>query len=208
MASNEIIRNVLVAVDVQDDFIDGNLPVPEGEMVVAPINETAVAVRESDGDVCFTRDLHPASTPHFDIWPEHCVAGTPGAEFHADLDVREQDVVISKGMGQTDGYSGWEGASEDGRTLETIITPRTAKEKVQVFLAGLATEYCVGSTGLSIAVHFEDDDRVKIFLIRDAIRAVNQQSDKEAAMLNAMNDAGILALTCEEAKRLIEGTRL
>ena len=58
-------RNVLVAVDVQHDFIDGSLAVAEGEQVVAPLNTIAETVRHHDGQVVFTRDWHPAKTPHF-----------------------------------------------------------------------------------------------------------------------------------------------
>ena len=58
-------RNVLVAVDVQHDFVDGSLAVREGEQVVAPLNTIAETVRHHDGQVVFTRDWHPAKTPHF-----------------------------------------------------------------------------------------------------------------------------------------------
>lgn len=82
MNTNEKTRNVLIAVDVQNDFINGSLAVREGYQVVAPINELAETVRESGGAAIFTRDWHPAATPHFDTWPVHCVADTEGAEFH------------------------------------------------------------------------------------------------------------------------------
>ncbi|QHU94073.1 isochorismatase family protein [Candidatus Saccharibacteria bacterium oral taxon 488] len=137
-------RNILVAVDVQHDFIDGSLAVAEGEQVVAPLNTIAETVRHHAGQVVFTRDWHPAKTPHFvncgGQWPVHCVAGTTGAAFHDKLDVQPDDIIINKGISQTDGYSGWEGQSDTGETLETIITPRTPREKVQVFLGGLATD--------------------------------------------------------------------
>src|SRR5690606_11365788 len=103
MKNQEKIRNVLIADDVQNDFIDGNLAVNEGEQVVAPINKISSAVRITHGDVAFTRDWHPASTPHFNEWPAHCVADTDGAAFHPELNIRDEDIIISKGMGQTDG---------------------------------------------------------------------------------------------------------
>ena len=140
-------RNILVAVDVQRDFIGGSLAVAEGEQVVAPLNTIAETVRHHGGQVVFTRDWHPGETPHFvnfgGQWPVHCVAGTTGASFHDRLNVQPGDTIIDKGVGQTDGYSGWEGQSDTGETLETIITPRTPHEKVQVFLGGLATDFCV-----------------------------------------------------------------
>lgn len=206
MTTTETTRNVLIAVDVQNDFINGSLAVREGDQVVTPINELAETVRESGGTAIFTRDWHPASTPHFDAWPVHCVADTEGAEFHPDLDVRAEDVVVSKGMEQTDGYSGWEGVSGGGQTLESIIEPRSPEEKVRVFLGGLATDYCVKASSIDVAKGFKDDDRVSVFLLRDAIRAVNLQPEDERKALEAIAAARVTAISCEEARALIEGT--
>ena len=201
-------RNVLVAVDVQRDFIDGSLAVAEGEQVVAPLNTIAETVRQHDGQVVFTRDWHPGETPHFvnfgGQWPVHCVAGTTGASFHDKLNVQPGDTIIDKGMGQTDGYSGWEGQSGTGETLETIITLRTPHEKVQVFLGGLATDFCVKATALDIANHFRDDARVSIYLLREAIRAVGLTPNAEEEALAAMKEARILAVSINEAKTMIE----
>lgn len=206
MDTNEHIRNILVAVDVQNDFIDGSLAVTEGDQVVQPINEVADAVRGAGGTALFTRDWHPASTPHFDTWPVHCVAETEGAAFHKDLDVRDIDIVMSKGMEQTDGYSGWEGVGTQDETLETLITPQTPEEKVRVFVGGLATDYCVKATALDIASHFADDERVDLYILRDAIRAVGLKATDEARALKAIEDANVQAIASSEARRMIEGT--
>lgn len=199
-------RNILVAVDVQNDFITGSLAVNEGEQVVAPINAVAEAVRTTNGTALFTRDWHPAATPHFEAWPVHCVAGTEGAEFHPELAVTKEDIVISKGTEQTDGYSGWEGMSDDGQTLETIITPQTPEEKVRVFVGGLATDYCVKATAIDIATRFKDDKRVSLYLLRDAIRAVGIHETDEDEALAALEAAHIQALSTHEALALIERT--
>ncbi len=204
-------RNVLVTVDVQNDFVTGSLAVADGDAVVTPINEVAAAVRAADGDVALTRDWHPAHTPHFDIdggiWPVHCVAETDGAAFVPNLDIQPADVILSKGMEQTDGYSGWEGVSEQGETLESLITPRTPHEKVRVFLGGLATDYCVKATGLDIATFFADDERVTTYLLRDAVRAVALQQADEANALKQLQEAQVIAITSDEARAIIEGTR-
>lgn len=203
-------QNVLVAVDVQNDFIDGSLAVTEGEQVVQPINDVAAAVRDTGGTVAFTRDWHPAETPHFadygGAWPVHCVAETEGAAFHPDLDVRDTDIVINKGMEQTDGYSGWEGVTDDGQTLETIIAPLSREEKVRVFVGGLATDYCVKATALDIAARFKDDERVHLYLLRDAIRAVGLAPTDEEKALAAMEEAKIQAISADEARVMIERT--
>ncbi len=208
MTNFEQTRNVLIAVDVQNDFIDGTLAVNEGEQVVDPINQVAAAVRAADGNVAFTRDWHPATTPHFaaygGLWPTHCVAETEGAAFHPDLEITEDDVIINKGMEQTDGYSGWEGTAEDGQTLEAIIEPTTREEKVRVFVGGLATDYCVKATALDIAARFKDDERVRLYLIRDAIRAVGLAPTDEERALAAMEEARFQAISAAEALTMIE----
>lgn len=211
MEKNEIVtRDILVAVDVQNDFINGSLAVTQGAEVVTPINDVAEAIRKNGGTNIYTRDWHPEETPHFGAgegqWPVHCVAGTEGAAFFPTLQVEQDDVILSKGMGQTDGYSGWEGVGENGETLETLIAPRTPNEKVRVFLGGLATDYCVKATGLDIATFFADDERVTTYLLRDAVRAVALQQADEANALKALEAAHVIAITSEEARVLMNGT--
>jgi nicotinamidase/pyrazinamidase len=195
---------IFVGVDPQNDFIDGSLAVAEAEQIIKPINSIADEIREHDGAVVFTRDWHPEKTPHFDKWPVHCVANTRGADFHEDLNIQPDDIIINKGTGQTDGYSGWEGRSDKDETLESIITPKTPHEKVKVFLGGLVTDFCVKSTALDIAEHFKDDRRVTTYLLIDAIRAVGLTSTAEEESLSAMKEAGILAISTEEAKKMIQ----
>ncbi len=199
-------RNILVRVDVQNDFITGSLAVNQGEHVVRPLNEVAAAVRDSGGQVVDTRDWHPEQTPHFDTWPVHCVAGTEGAELHPALRVEASDILLSKGMEQTDGYSGWEGVAPHGQTLETIIQPRTTEEKVQVFIGGLATDYCVKATAIDISERFGDDERIRLYMLRDAIRAVNLEPRDEHRAIEAMQAAKYFAITSQEAIRMIQET--
>lgn len=205
MKENTEQRNILVAVDIQNDFISGSLAVTEGEQVVEPINAVAEAVRGSGGDVVYTRDWHPCNTLHFNDWPAHCIRHTEGAAFHPDLIVIPEDTIISKGTGRLQhGYSGWEGRSDDGANLEAIITPRSPAERVHVFIGGLATDYCVKATALDAARHFQDDERVSLYLLRDAVRAVNLEPCDGEDALRAILDANVAALSCAEARNLIE----
>lgn len=199
-------KYILIGVDPQNDFIGGRLAVDKAEQIIEPINSIADEIRKHDGTVVFTRDWHPEKTPHFDKWPVHCVANTRGSEFHKDLNIQPDDIILNKGTGQTDGYSGWEGRSNKGETLESIIEPKTPHEKVKVFLGGLATDFCVKSTALDIAEHFKDDRRVTTYLLIDAIRAVGLTPTAEEEALSAMKEAGILAISTEEAKKMIQGT--
>ncbi len=193
-------RNVFVGIDIQNDFIDGSLAVNEGAEVVAPANTLSAEVRDDGGTVVWSRDWHPKETPHFDAWPVHCVQETRGAAFSADLDVRETDIVLSKGMGQTDGYSAMEGVGPAGQTLESIISPES-DERVRAIMLGLATDYCVRSTVLDSCVTFGDNPDVDIIIVRDGIRAVNIEPDDEQRAMQAMEEAGAIAMTSEEIRR-------
>ncbi len=202
-------RNVLIGVDIQNDFIDGSLAVTDGEAVVAPFNKTAAAIRRIDGSVIVTRDWHPAETPHFaaygGVWPVHCVAETDGAAFHPSLDVHADDIIISKGMEQTDGFSGWEGVADNGQTIESVVSPIDRAEKVRVFIGGLATDYCVKATAVDVARRYASDERVTTYLLRDAIRGVELNEGDTAQALQEMQDAGVISLTTDEAITMIEG---
>ena len=206
------IRNVLIEVDVQNDFITGTLAVKNGVDVVNPLNRLADAVRTNDGIVALTGDQHPAVTPHFQdyggLWPVHCVAGTEGAAFHPELDVQPGDIVLNKGMGQTDGYSGIEGVSDEGATLESIIAPETREQKVRVFIGGLATDYCVKSTAIDTQAAFADDGCVTVYALRDAMRAVNLDPADEAKAIAAMQGAGVTFITVEQALAMVDESRL
>ena len=104
----------LVVVDYQNDFAspDGALSVRGGDALAPRINEL---MGSGDYDlVVATRDWHPPDHGSFEaqggIWPDHCVAGTPGAELHPDLDAARVDVVVDKGRDpSTEGYSGFDG---------------------------------------------------------------------------------------------------
>lgn len=205
MESQKQLRNILVTVDVQNDFIDGSLAVNGGEQVVAPLNRVATAIRETGGQVIFTRDWHPSKTPHFNEWPAHCVAGTKGAAFSPNLTVQGSDTIIPKGTEQTDGYSGWEGATDGGATLEAIVTPLSPKERVNVYLGGLATDFCVKATTIDIAHHFADDERVSVYVLRDAVRGVNLTLSDDERAIEAMEAAHATVMTTPEAIAAIKG---
>lgn len=167
----------LVVVDVQNDFADeaGGLHVPDGEAVVAPINDEIGRAGKAGALVVYTADWHPESTPHFakdgGIWPVHCVAGTWGAEFHPDLVV--DGPVVRKGSNGEDGYSGF--AMRDPETGETIPTEleRLLREHGvrSLVVAGLATDYCVKATALDgLGAGFA------VTLLTAAVRAVDLEA--------------------------------
>ena len=137
-------KQALVIVDFQNDFCPGGaLAVPQGDEVADRLNALAAS---GDYDlVVATRDWHPADHGSFaargGIWPEHCVAGTPGAELHPGLDAARVDVIVDKGQDPaTEGYSGF-----DGTNLAALLRERGID---RVTVAGLATDYCVRATAL------------------------------------------------------------
>jgi nicotinamidase/pyrazinamidase len=156
----------LIIVDVQNDFLpDGSLAVPDGDAVIAPINGYAALFSKNAHPVFATRDWHPRDHCSFKSrggpWPPHCVADSRGADFPAGLAMPETATVICKATDpDRDAYSGFEGTG-----LERELRAKGVK---RVFVAGLATDYCVLATVKdALAQGFE-----AVVLI-DAVRAVN-----------------------------------
>ncbi|TAM61959.1 isochorismatase family protein [bacterium] len=171
--------DALIIVDPQNDFLPGGtLAVAEGNRIFAPINALAPRFPR----VYATRDWHPRDHAYFQAqggpWPYHCIANTPGAEFSALLERAHVDVVISKGTErETDGYSGFAG---------TDLAQRLQHDGVRrLFVCGLATDYCVKATALEGVAHgFE------VYVLVDAIAAVNLAPGDEEAALEAMRRGG------------------
>lgn len=195
-------RVVTVAVDVQNDFCPGGaLEVERGDEVIPPINAVHNwTVNEAAGEAVFTRDWHPAQTKHFEEfggkWPAHCLADTPGAEFHKDLKINPAGLVLSKGQStEDDGYSGFEATDSHGRTLEDLVTP-DKEERVALVIGGLATDYCVKATVLDACKLadrinvFAYPHKLDVFVIQDAVRAVNIEPDDDSKAIGGMKLAG------------------
>jgi len=142
----------LIIVDVQNDFCEGgSLPVAGGAAVAAGVSAYLDGHASEYGHVAATRDYHVDPGAHFssepdylNSWPPHCVAGTPGASFHPDLDVARIEAVFSKGA-HAAAYSGFEGTDRAGTPLAAWLRERGVTD---VDVAGLATDYCVRATAL------------------------------------------------------------
>ncbi|AQZ66171.1 Nicotinamidase [[Actinomadura] parvosata subsp. kistnae] len=140
----------LIIVDVQNDFCEG------GSLAVAGGSEVAAAITRHLADhgydhVVASRDYHISPGTHFSeppdyvtTWPAHCVAGTPGADFHPSFDVSAVEEVFSKGAYEA-AYSGFEGTSGDGVPLADWLREREVRE---VDVVGIATDHCVRATAL------------------------------------------------------------
>jgi len=194
--------SALIVIDVQNDFCPGGaLAVADGDAVVAPINRIA----RSFPVRVYTQDWHspdhrsfsanhpgaaPFSTTEMDygmqvLWPDHCVQGTPGAEFHPGLDLEPADLILRKGFRpHVDSYSAF---FENDRTTPTGLAGYLRERGMaEVWLAGLATDFCVHFSALDAArLGF------RVTLLEDACREIDLDGS-HAAALAAMRGAGVV----------------
>jgi nicotinamidase/pyrazinamidase len=196
--------DALLIVDFQNDFCPGGaLPVAEGDRIAAPINE----LLDSFDLVIATRDWHPANHGSFtgvevdpamwrgadppSIWPVHCVQGTPGAELNAALDQAKVDVIIDKGQDpNSQGYSAFQDTN-----LGDLLRERGID---RLFVAGLATDYCVKNSVLD-ALRLGLD----VVVVEDAVRGVDLESGDSQGALEEMDAAGAeLASSAEVRSRI------
>ncbi len=182
----------LIIIDVQNDFCsNGALAVPEGEAVVPIINELIGLF----GNVIATQDWHPAGHSSFasshperapfeevdlhygkqTLWPDHCVQGTEGAEFHRALDIDRAQLIVRKGFRVgIDSYSAF--YENDRRTTTGLAGYLQERELRRLFLVGLATDFCVRYSA--------EDARHEGFetiVIEDACRAIDLDGSLDAA---------------------------
>jgi nicotinamidase/pyrazinamidase len=144
----------LIIVDVQNDFCEGgSLAVAGGAAVARAISSLLVGEHGYD-HVVATQDFHVDPGSHFSThpdyaasWPAHCVAGTPGQDFHPDLDTHAIEAVFRKGA-HAAAYSGFEGSAEDGTPLADWLR---ARDVDSVDVVGIATDYCVRATATDAA---------------------------------------------------------
>jgi nicotinamidase/pyrazinamidase len=175
-------KRALIVVDVQNDFCPGGaLAVADGNQVVAPLNGLIEEFLARDEPVFKSRDWHPANTKHFEAfggtWPVHCVQETRGAEFHPELLDDPRITVISKGMGDEDTYSAF-----DGTDLATRLREQGVEE---VLVGGLATDYCVKNTVLDAL-----KEGFKVKALASAMRPVELQPGDGERAIEEMRQKG------------------
>lgn len=176
--------DALIVVDMQVDFLPGGaLAVPRGDEVLPVLNRYIALFEQAHLPIFATRDWHPANHCSFQArggsWPSHCVADSPGADFAGDLLLPSGTPVISKATTpETEDYSGFD---------RTDLEPRLrAAGTRRLFVGGLATDYCVLETVKDAVRH-----GFKVFLLEDAVRAVNleprdgERAEQEMVALGA-----------------------
>lgn len=180
--------DALLIIDIQKDFLPGgSLSVPDGNQVIPVLNAYIDQFIHRQLPVFATRDWHPPNHCSFiqqgGPWPEHCIAGSKGAEFADDLHLPVSTSIISKGTdAEQDGYSGFVNRTFKNQ-LDTAGVSR-------LFIGGLAADYCVLNTVCDALSH-----HYPVFLLTDAVRAVNAQPQDGEKAINAMIQKGVIPIT-------------
>ncbi len=194
-------NEAILVIDVQNDFCPGGaLAVAGGDEIVAPINamvpEFAVRV--------FTQDWHPADHSSFAsqhgavpmtmtempygpqvLWPDHCIIGSQGADFHTELDAKPADLIIRKGFRrEIDSYSAFfENDHATPTGLEGYLKTRGVEA---ITMVGLATDFCVNYSAVDAAkLGF------KVTVVESLCRAIDFNGSLDTAKA-AMTDAGVV----------------
>ena len=201
----------LLIIDVQNDFCPGGaLAVPGGDEVVEVINRLG----ERFAHRVLTQDWHPAGHWSFAsshpghapletttlaygvqvLWPDHCVQGTHGAEFHSELEVKGSELILRKGFRrEIDSYSAF---FENDKTTPTgLAAYLREREFDHLYLCGLATDFCVGYSAL-------DARRAgfQVTVVEDACRGIDVDGSLAAAW-REMEAAGVERVTSEALAR-------
>jgi nicotinamidase/pyrazinamidase len=181
-------KDALIVVDVQNDFCPGGtLAVKEGDQVVLVLNRYIDQFTKAGLPIFATRDWHPEKTSHFITgggpWPPHCIQGSQGAQFHPDLKLPPDTVVVSAGMGSDeDGYSGFLGRDDSGVKLVDLLRQRGIE---RILVGGLATDYCVKHTVLDGL-----KEGFKVVLLANSVRGVNLKPGDSERAIEEMLRAG------------------
>jgi len=201
------VKTLVLIIDAQNDFCPGGaLAVNEGDAVITPLNLLSRAVVNKGGFAAATQDWHCAGHISFAsshsgktsgdvidtplvkdqmLWPDHCVQGTKGADFHPDLDLNPVSMIIRKGFRRDlDSYSAF---FENDRQTPTGLEGWIKSLKVEtVIMGGIATDYCVFFSAMDcIKAGF------KTIIASDAVRGVGYPESSIEIAISAMKDAGI-----------------
>lgn len=195
-------NKALIIIDVQNDFCPGGaLAVPEGDKIIPIINKLSNKFKK----VIATQDWHPKGHMSFAVnhpgkkdfdvidfnginqvlWPAHCVSGTPGADFHPDLAMKNLDLIVRKGNNpEIDSYSAFR--ENDKETLTGLEGYLRTLEIKETYLCGLALDYCVFYSAKDAKeLGFET------FVIIDGTKGIDSPEGNIDKSLNVMKEAGI-----------------
>lgn len=198
--------NALIIVDMQYDFMPGGaLPVNEGDQIIDGINNIALKFNATHNKVVLTQDWHPQDHLSFAsnhpgkssgnehqteaidpvLWPDHCVQGSKGAEFHKNLDKNLAHAIIRKGYNpQIDSYSGF---IENDKKSETGLAGYLKSQNIKrIFVCGLALDYCCYSTAIDGV-----DFGFEVYFLIDLTKGIDLPPGNISNSLKSMINKGI-----------------
>ncbi|PEN09382.1 nicotinamidase/pyrazinamidase [Longimonas halophila] len=204
--------HALLVVDIQNDFCPGGaLAVPEGDAIIPTVN---ALMDDFDAVVC-TQDWHPPEHQSFAsqhdgrapydtvempygeqvLWPDHCVQGTKGADFHPALNTDRADLIIRKGFRpEIDSYSAF--YENDGATATGLTGYLHERGVDTLVVVGLAADFCVKWSATDGV-----DEGFDVYVVEDATRGINQDGSLAAAW-EAMTGAGVQIVSSGAAHTL------
>ncbi|MDR2964144.1 MAG: bifunctional nicotinamidase/pyrazinamidase [Treponema sp.] len=203
----EVNKTLLLIVDVQNDFCPGGaLAVNDGDKIIGPINSLSKVLTDCGGKVAAVQDWHPQNHVSFasthknktpgetidtnlvkgqTLWPDHCVQGTGGSEFHKDLDTKPITWILRKGTNPNlDSYSAFfENDRKTSTGLEALVKFLGIDT---VIIGGLATDYCIFYSAV--------DARqlgLKTIVVTDAVAGVNYPEGSVEKSIATMKAQGV-----------------
>lgn len=203
----DLSKTLLLIIDVQNDFCPGgSLAVEDGDAVVKPLNAISSALEAGGGRVAATQDWHPCAHISFasshngrrigeaidtalvkgqTLWPDHCVQGTKGADFHKDMDLKPVSMIIRKGIrSDLDSYSAFfENDLKTSTGLEGYLRSLGIET---VIMGGLATDYCVFFSAMDCK-----KSGFKTIVVSDAVRGVGFPEGSVEKAVSKMKSAGV-----------------
>jgi len=204
--------NALIIVDMQNDFMPGGaLPVEEGDQIIDSINRISEIFKKYNGKIILTQDWHPKNHKSFAssyidkkpgdeyhsdgigpiLWPDHCVQGTKGAQFHDKLNIDLAHAIIRKGFNpEVDSYSAF---IENDKKSETRLKGCLNSLKIKkIFICGLALDYCCYYTALDgIAFGFE------VYFLVNLSRGIDLPPGNISKSLQHMKEKGVKFATID-----------
>ena len=184
-------NSALIIIDIQNDFCtDGALAVKDAETIIEPIN----TVQEDFDTIILTQDWHPKEHRSFAsyhdaevysnmemdygsqiLWPDHCIKGSEGANFHKNLNTDKCDLILRKGCNpKIDSYSAF---FENDKKTNTGLEGYLIKKEIEhIYLCGLAFDYCVFYSALD-----GKNLGFDVFVFQDLTRAINLKNSEEIA---------------------------
>jgi nicotinamidase/pyrazinamidase len=210
----DISKTLLLIIDVQNDFCPGGaLAVNDGDAVVSPLNAISRALAEKGGRVAATQDWHGSGHISFAsshngkkpgdvidtplvkgqvLWPDHCVQGSKGADFHKDLDLAPVSMIIRKGFHKDiDSYSAF---FENDRKTQTGLDSYLRGLGIEtVVMGGIATDYCVFFSAMDCK-----NLGFNVIVTEDAVRGVGFPDGSVENAVTTMKNAGVKFISSKE----------